>query len=201
MLFTYRNPSGIVFERALSVTLCEYPGCTTTLNVGAPYCAAHLQRVWGLRIDTSAIADAGLGVFACTRESDDAVVIPEGAVVCTYVGEVITLRELDKRYGDTTAPYALDVGMGMAIDAACHRGVGSMINHSSERPNTEFVVDVGDRAVDVVATRDIRNGEEILVNYGADYCFNDAQFATSATVTSDPFLHRSVAKTKTKTMV
>jgi hypothetical protein len=180
MQFAYRNAAGVVFERALSVTLCEYPKCTKLVTVGAPYCAVHLQHVLGLRIGTSTIPDAGMGVFACEFCADDRVVIPEGDVVCPYVGEVLNLVELDARYGDTTAPYALRISDDVVIDAACHRGVGAMINHSAEHPNTEFVINADVLDVDIVATRDILAGEELFVNYGAEYCFDDAQFSTHA---------------------
>jgi hypothetical protein len=49
-------------------------------------------------------------------------------------------------------------------DAAIALGFGSLYNHSS-RPNATYIKCFEDRAIDFVALRDIKAGEEITVFY------------------------------------
>jgi SET domain-containing protein len=53
----------------------------------------------------------------------------------------------------------------MVEDAACHRGLGAMINHREE-PNAQIIYDNRRRRHFIVALRDIHHDEQIFVNYG-----------------------------------
>lgn len=184
MLFEYHNDAGVSFRRELLISACAHKQCTRNVLIGAPYCERHLSRALNLRIDTSTIRGAGLGVFAVSSaqdaqdENSEQPVFCPGDTVCTYVGEVMRMEELTERYGETTAPYAISIDDTWAIDAACYRGVGALINHAIATANTEFVTNVRERAVYIVATTFIYAGQELFANYGDEYFFNDAQFCT-----------------------
>ena len=83
---------------------------------------------------------------------------------------------LKERYGEYTAPYAVAKNKGLVVDAALTRSAASHANHDSRRPNCRFAVS-NDNKVVIIATRNIRNGEQILLNYnkgsGPKYLFDE----------------------------
>jgi len=125
-----------------------------------------------LRILESTIEGAGKGVFALDKSRPHGVIIfKKNSEICKYDGHIISKSENDDRYGiNHTAPYSYSIrGTGRekkVEDAACHRGVGSLINHSNQ-PNAHALQRHG--RILIFASRDIRNGEEVFTDYGADY--------------------------------
>jgi len=126
----------------------------------------------------------GKGLFAYdpTRPAG-AVVFNVGDVICKYQGEILTDQEIDQRYNyngeEYTAPYALEEKRNKNIDCSCKRGIGSLCNHSSTHDNAEFRKGYTGRGVNrrdyinVRAKRIIYNRQEILVNYGNEYTFDE----------------------------
>jgi SET domain-containing protein len=51
--------------------------------------------------------------------------------------------------------------------------VGSLINHDNRRSNVAFSVNQAAKTVSIKATRNVKNGEELLVNYGREYKMQD----------------------------
>lgn len=156
--------------------------CTRRACIGVDLCWMHLLRYNHLRIAPSTIQGAGKGLFAMDPDAaDNAVVFRPGDRIITYVGDFIGVRELTRRYGDEdddyTAPYAIQYTKNREfIDAACHRGVGSIINHAPQdtAPNAKFGnPNYRTRTITILATKYIHNGEEIFVSYGKKYKFND----------------------------
>ncbi|OBQ32294.1 MAG: hypothetical protein AN484_28085, partial [Aphanizomenon flos-aquae WA102] len=70
---------------------------------------------------------------------------------------------LNHRYGDKTAPYALQLSQNRYRDAACARGVGSMINHDGRRANVSFAVNHRAKTLRIKAIRKLRNSDELLL--------------------------------------
>jgi hypothetical protein len=115
-----------------------------------------------------------MGMFALKSFEKDELVVP-------YIGEYVSDDELDKRYGDDNAPYAINVGGGQTLDSACTRGLGSYANdyrtdpkhprknkaamnaELSDERSTEF------GGVWVKAIKKIAPGQEVLVDYGKEY--------------------------------
>ena len=95
-----------------------------------PFCNTHLKSIEGLRVGPSTIASAGDGLFA-TRD------IPVNTSFCKYLGETITKEELEDRYGDSQAPYAITWGQ-LFLDSACVRSAAAYAN--DRHPPTLFIV-------------------------------------------------------------
>lgn len=174
------NPSGHTFECPLQCQQCEGrtkngSRCRKRVCIGVPLCWQHLRTERFLRIGASPIAGKGLFVFK-PGSVPDAIVFHQNDRITHYDGERIG-AEVHQRYpGDITAPYAL-----MTENAACKRGVGSLANHAPAgngpgHANARYSQYRG--RGQLRATRDIRNGEEVLVNYGPQYQFENIVSAT-----------------------
>jgi hypothetical protein len=115
-----------------------------------------------------------MGMFALKSFEKDELVVP-------YIGEYISDDELDKRYGDDNAPYAIKLEGGQTLDAACTRGLGSYANDyrtnpkDSRKNKAAMNAELSDErstefgGVWVKAIKKIAPGQEVLVDYGKDY--------------------------------
>ena len=159
--------------------------CKKRTVMGLPYCWMHLLSVKHLRILPSTIPQAGKGLFAMDRTQDaDALIFEEGDKICEYEGQTLTNAQLNARYGDQyTAPYAYEYAHNVIIDSACRRGVGAIINHkpTDDGANVRWSVDRRNRKVNLVATEDIYNNQELFIDYGEDYAFPSPQTYTYTT--------------------
>lgn len=118
-------------------------GCGRSVQIGLPYCPAHLHAVWQVRILPSHQPGGGLGLFAwrypapsTARCNDKPVVFPRGHLIMPYGGQLRTREETQALYGDTARPYIGHVAEGDRLfDGACRRSAGSMANTCmSKRP-------------------------------------------------------------------
>lgn len=148
--------------------------CKNKVCLGLPFCTAHNSLQYGVRIKPSTIAKAGKGLFA-TRD------ISKDAWICPYVGELLDMRCVNKRYpGRMTAPYTelLPGPEGLAVDAACTRGIASLANARFKKDGTVASLGshnckasyrpVGDGipGIWLKATKTVRKGEEVFLYYG-----------------------------------
>lgn len=180
--FDDNNAGGRHFECQLQCNRCTYVNETTQnrcrRNVfGLRMCWQHTIMVSHLRIKESTLPNAGKGLFVQSKNhANNAIVFRNPNVICSYIGEHLTNDQLDQRYGrDRTANYATQgITRNDNIDSACLRGIGSLINHNNN-PNAEIRLQRvgGQQMVRVVAIRPIRNGQEIFINYGPQYIFNE----------------------------
>ena len=106
-----------------------------------------------LWIGTSAIA--GRGLFTAQA-------IKQGSRIIQYTGEKITKAESDKRLAEGNV-YIFALNERYDIDAKAYRHHARYINHSCA-PNCH--VEKTSRTIWIVASRDIRAGEELTYNYG-----------------------------------
>jgi SET domain-containing protein len=106
-----------------------------------------------LWVGTSAIAGRGLST---------AKAITRGRRIIQYTGEKITKTESDKRLAEGNV-YIFALNERYDIDAQAHRHQARYINHSCD-PNCH--VEKTSRTIWIVASRDIRAGEELTYNYG-----------------------------------
>jgi SET domain len=149
--------------------------CKSRVCIGLTMCWAHLLKHHHLRVLPSTIPGAGKGLFARQNNrttNTNSILFKVGDIVCPYNGAPTTDQELQARYGNFTAPYGLQVAGNTYENAACHRGVGSLINHApNSRANVRFSrvrVESGWKSV-IRATKRIRDGSELFCNYGSEY--------------------------------
>lgn len=158
-----------------------------------PYCWQHLQMDVGLKVAKSRIPVAGKGLFAMK-------LFKKGDIIAKYNGELVSEAVLDKRYGDFTAPYGMQIG-NKFVDSACQRYVAAYANHMfsnnktilnppdpnrgpSDNRKRSYVGKVNIRVEELngdayfVATQNIYPGQEIYINYGNDYQFGEAGVST-----------------------
>jgi SET domain-containing protein len=153
----------------------------------------HLLSQKRLRIRPSTIAGAGKGLFAFDRTAaPDAVLWKRLHPIIEYDGELINDGLLHQRYGDYTAPYAIrnvrdedlqDPFARRVEDGACRRGVGALANHKPAREgaNAFFYAQLHPNRIILKASRNIRNGDEIFVDYGEGYGFQEnTRYSTRA---------------------
>lgn len=155
--------------------------CSRKTEYTLGYCWQHLKSVAHLRIRRTNLKDRTgkkfnfLGLFACDENKPKgAIVFKKHDLIVSYFGEVISKKTLEKRYpGKSLAPYTLVDGK-LIIDSACVRGVGSMVNmcrkcNKNCRNNAHIKSNGRDYFPVLLATKNIRNGEEIYLDYGNEY--------------------------------
>ena len=148
--------------------------CSRKCVIGCPYCWTHLLAKFHLRILPSTIPDAGKGLFVLDKKQPTGtVLIKKDQTVCPYGGELIDNDTLSERYGNKNAPYAIELSKNRYRDAGCARGVGSLLNHDSRRANVAFSINQSSKTASIKATRNLKNGEELFVNYGRQYRMRD----------------------------
>lgn len=154
-------------------TQCERKTCTTL-----PFCPMHLKKHAHLRVGQTKLKDENgarfqfAGLFACDpKKKKGEVVFEKNKWIVAYIGDKMTKTELDARYPqDNTAPYA--VGRKTDVwDGGCTRGVANFANDARNDANNNAFFDWAGRGrtMVLVATKDIKNGDEILADYGKAY--------------------------------
>ena len=154
--------------------------CKLNVVIGLDKCHHHKKSDMNLQIKTSNIIRAGKGLFAFDKDNE--IVFKNNDIICAYDGEIITNAELNRRYGETdTANYTVKINKGKNIDSSVYRSVGSIVNHSSAKSkiNAKFALNPRTNTVLIRATKNIKHGAEIYLNYGDEYNFNDRGVCSS----------------------
>jgi SET domain-containing protein len=97
-------------------------------------------------------------------------------LIIEYDGELVTDDQLTQRYGEWTAPYALAYRIGKHDkheDAACSRGLGAIVNHSSDPAKINAMYEVIKNRSVLTCVKDIANDEELFIDYGNEYRFDE----------------------------
>jgi len=180
------NPWETTFQERLE---CEFCGaatakgtpCRRRVCIGLPYCVTHSRQLLHLTVKPSTVPHAGKGLFVdwpvnmratrrrSARQQQNPVVFRRGDVIALYHAEKIDAATLQARYRDYTAPYTLKIRTRpspLFADGSIVRGLGTMANHDPHG-NAEFHLRQRNRQNEGVlkATRDLRHGDEILINY------------------------------------
>lgn len=100
---------------------------------------------------------AGLGLFA----GED---IKKGEIIIEYIGNILNKEEADKR---VTSQYLFEVNRNKTIDGTPRWNTARYANHSCV-PNAESDIKKG--RVFVIAIKNIKDGEEIVYDYGEEFC-------------------------------
>ena len=164
------------FQCSLKKGRCSYilpstgEQCRRKQYIGFDVCFQHLAKAYNVRIARTSLPNTqGKGLFAYKGSSSnhDIVFKPNDNII-TYRGETVSADDLEQRYGNKTAPYALQISKTSFLDAGCERGVGSFANHKS-RSSANAKLSYFRGEVKIKATKNIRNGDEIFVSYGDVY--------------------------------
>lgn len=177
------------FHHELNCQQCGYTKangeeCRNRVCIGLPRCYHHLIAEYHVQIKISTIPNAGKGLFANRRGAqENEIVFHADDVICPYMGELTTADVLQNRYGDFTSPYGIGVTDRIAEDAALIRGIGSIVNHNNNNRNINVEFQTRNihrrRRIVIVAIKDIRNGEELFINYGNDYIMDEPVRSTT----------------------
>jgi SET domain-containing protein len=148
--------------------------CNRTCCIGTQYCWQYLLYNHHLRIKASTLRNAGKGLFAIDKtKQNNAVIFKKYDRIIGYDGEVVDKEELQRRYRNNIAPYGIVVNKSKDIyeDGALLRGIGTLCNHK-QNSNVRFSI-TRDNHVFLVATKPIKNGMELFVDYGEYYHFDN----------------------------
>lgn len=184
-----------VFSKQLESV--RYTGISKTGNqcgkrclIGTSKCWIHLLSDHKLRIKPATNPAMGLGLFACNRTDDNAIVFRKDDLVIVYGGETITLATLHERYMRHTAPYGVEIRKDALFkDCAVDRCIGGHINHGTNRvANCRFVPYRGEMKIRSV--KNVRNNEELFVNYGRTYNQREQNVISTTSSRKRPFAIR-----------
>ena len=123
-------------------------------------CWHHLKKDDQLRVKTSKVPHAGLGLYTTKR-------IRKGRSIAKYTGEKMSRAAVDKRYGKKRADYVLCRGKKCIDARRSNSSVARFVNDSrgtKRKNNTKLT-----QSFTVKATRNITKGSELLAGYGRDY--------------------------------
>jgi len=178
-------------RRCLARKVTDGRRCKVKVTIGLPYCWRHMRALLGVKVAPSRLENAGKGVFAVRN-------FKKGEFITPYDGEILSKRELDKRYPgeETVASYTLRYKMrNRFIDSACERSVGAIFNmHPERKRNNVHLVTAKSWArkkrnrsltsalnnhipvkhrkswrLIAVASKRIESGDELYADYGEDY--------------------------------
>ena len=150
--------------------------CGRKQYIGFDLCFQHLVTDCNLKIKKSNMEGAGKGLFAYNGTKNNDIIFKgnqsKGDRIIAYNADVITHLEANRRYGNHTAPYGVYVNKDYIEDAACMRSAGSLANHiSHSKANAKLYSHQG--RVYLRAIKNIRNGDEILTDYGKEYIMKE----------------------------
>ena len=178
--------------------------CGRNVIFGIFCCHQHTASIYKIRINRSKIPVPGgmQGLFVCDPKAPaGAIVFKKGATICPYFGEVLSKKQLDDRFQPgkkNTSPYALEISKNRFVDSACFQSIGSKANSAKGsggafKNNAKFSNSSQyPFSSTLKAVRNIRNGEEILVSYGAGYKLEDK----SATLPRRPIKTKRICTKK-----
>jgi hypothetical protein len=132
-----------------------------------------------------------IGLFATNGEPENllnrennAIIFNKGRKnILEYAGETLTVEEMHSRYKGSgkgvpsiAGPYCISLKEGLVLDAALHRCTTSMANHGN-LPNTNTwnhysancVFYTHQNRIYIKTIRDIRNGDQIIIDYAHHY--------------------------------
>ena len=188
--FTFNVDDEPQFEGQLLTSRCSAitksgTRCKRYCIIGYEMCHSHLGSEKFLKIKDSTIPQAEKGLFAFDRKKGpNETIFKKDQVITQYNGETITQAEKQNRYGNKTAPYAVQVGRRI-IDSALQRGVGSLANTRPAHNNATFSVSTRNNipSAKLKATKPIKNNQEIFLSYGPAYALHDpsVSFVTKTT--------------------
>lgn len=185
--FTFKVDGEELFRTPISSLQCtditkRGTRCKRKCVIGSAFCSSHLAYQHHLKIKNSNIEGAGKGLFACDPldSNSNEILFKKRIKIVSYNGEIINQAELERRYGEFTAPYAVAISENRFEDGARVRGIGSLANIDPGHNNATLSIHRGQ--VSLKAIKNIRNGDEILLSYGRAYRMHEPGVEHSTTL-------------------
>ncbi len=128
----------------------------------------HKSKEYMLQVKKSRLPNSGKGLFTDK-------LIKKDEIVVEYKGEIVTWAECEKRANNDGGGYAFYITKKHCIDAFPTKdALGRYANDARGLARVEGIrnnskYDVRSKRCYIVATRNIKAGEEILVHYGQAY--------------------------------
>ena len=186
LYFHFHTPNSH-FDEQLETSRCTHSlnnqRCKNRVCIGLSMCWIHSRNFLHIKVQQSTIPNAGVGLFAfdATKPVNE-IVFKRGDKICDYNGEIIDETEKNRRYGNKTGVYILQINnQGRYEDGATQRGIGTLLNSpsgSNRQDNCRFSIG-RDKKAHIVALRNIRNNNELFINYGRLYRFNENNVVSS----------------------
>ncbi|CAB3985446.1 SET domain-containing [Paramuricea clavata] len=127
-------------------------------------CWIHLAKQNNLRIKPSNVAGAGKGLFAWKKP------ITRGKLISKYTGRKLSKKELDKKYGDDVAKYAVCNKRGRCVDATYTTDAAARFVNDSRGTSFQNNAKIkGNQMFKLKATKKIPANREIFTSYGDEY--------------------------------
>jgi hypothetical protein len=127
-------------------------------------CWIHLAKQNNLRIKPSNIPNAGKGLFAWKKS------IPRDTLISKYTGRKTNKKELDKKYGDRCADYAICNKRGRCVDSTYTTDAAARFVNDSKGTSFQNNSKIkGNQIFRLKATRTIPANNEIFTSYGREY--------------------------------
>lgn len=148
---------------------CMVDGCEKSSKHGTK-CLVHTYKELKVKVSPSNIIGAGYGLIAYNgSHKSSEVIFKKNQKIMEYTGTM--KEEGDKIFGEG---YLLALKRGSLIDASNRysSSVARYINtagNSGFKNNARFSINRKNNQVNVVATMDIKNNEEIFVSYGTSF--------------------------------
>jgi hypothetical protein len=141
--------------------------CKLNTTKYAAMCHLHTKQQKGLKVIESKIQGAGQGLFA---HKD----LPRNTKVpYARAQDFLSKQQLDARYGDGLAQYALcNPSETVCTDArSTQSGLSRYANHRPARRNSKLTIGRrnGRRFANLVLTKPVRAGGEVYTDYGPEY--------------------------------
>jgi hypothetical protein len=127
-------------------------------------CWIHLAKQNNLRIKPSNIPNAGKGLFAWKKP------IPRDTLISKYTGRKTNKKELDQKYGDRRADYAICNKRGRCLDATYTTDAAARFVNDSRGTSFQNNSKIkGNQVFKLKATKTIPANNEIFTSYGREY--------------------------------
>jgi hypothetical protein len=127
-------------------------------------CWSHLAKYDNLRIKPSQIIGGGKGLYTWKKE------FLRGKIISKFSGRKRTKAQIDQKYGDGVAKYALCNSKGLCIDANhTTDGAPRFANDSRKTPFQTNAKIKGNTVFRLKATKRIPPNREIFTSYGRNY--------------------------------
>ena len=128
-----------------------------------PKCWIHLAKQDNLRIKPSGI-NGGKGLYSWKKS------IPRGAIISKYTGRRRSKQQIDQKYSDDVAKYALCNKLGRCVDANHTTDAAARFaNDARNTPFTNNSIIRGNQMFRLKAKKRILPHRKIFTSYGDQY--------------------------------